>query len=250
MIAVLVAQLFVSPVSPVLSASPYMLYGASVDASSSFSTGSSASTDQNGMYVINSSIVPGQYSVTASDTGFLEQSTTAMINTTSDVDTLNFNLARSGIVWGRVIGFDGHPVVGAEVSLTNNGFGPSPSSVITDSNGMYYFFEGVDNGNYSAKVDFQFSFSLLATLLQFKANATDLNFPYPDAPYLANGYVGATSSAFLTTAGGVTQVPDVVLQQSGVITGQVTDGLGHGLANVPVSAQARSSHFSNIVLTD
>lgn len=252
MIAALVAQLFLSPVSPVLSASTYNLNGASVDAepNSFLVPGSSGSTASNGQYVINSSILPGQYTVTASDRGYLDGVQTATVNSTSDVDNMNFNLARSGILWGRVLGSDGRPVVGAEVSLINNGNGPGTSDVFTDSNGMYYFYDGVATGNYSAQVDFTFSFSTIAQLLEYYGNATAFNFPYVDAPYLTNGYVGATSSAVLTTAGGVTQVPDLILPMSGVITGKVTDGQGNPLANIPIQAKAVNNDYSLYVLTD
>ncbi|HVP23424.1 MAG TPA: carboxypeptidase-like regulatory domain-containing protein [Conexivisphaerales archaeon] len=249
-LAALVAQLFVAPVSPAFSAS-YNLSGATVSADPlSFGpTGSSGTADANGNYVINSNIGVGQYNVTASDTGFLDQAQTATINSTSDVDTLNFNLVRSGILWGRVLGFDGAPVVGAEVMLLDSSGGEA-SSTITDSNGMYYFYDRVGTDTYSVKVDFQFSFSLLAELLQFEGNATGLNFPYQDAPYLTNGYVGATSGTVSATTGAYTQVPDLVLQKSGVITGTVTDSQSHPMANVPVSVEGMSSSLSGIVLTD
>jgi len=250
-IVALVAQLFITPVAPVLAAS-YNVVGASVSADPlgyNFSGGSSGVTNLNGQYVINDSIGVGQYNVTASSVGFLDQAQTVTINSTSDVDTLNFNLARSGILWGRVLDPNGQPVIGAEVSLldANNN---TVDTTTTDSNGQYYFYTDVFTESYQIQVDFQFSFQLEAALLQYESNATGLSIPYQDAPYLANGFVGAISAPVSATAGASTQVPDIVLQSSGVITGTVTGPNGQPMANVPISIEGQNTDTSYLLLTD
>jgi hypothetical protein len=252
-VAAVAFQILMSSYVPVMAAGPYPLANASVSASpAGFGIGGSSSTDASGNYVINSSIGIGAYNVTASSPGFVDLTQSTMINALTDVNTLNFNLNRSAIVWGYVVGFDGKPVIGAMVTLWDSTPSSTGLTAVTDSSGKYLFFDGVDSGTYFVKVDFSFSFDLQAEGLLFYSNFSGLtsSLPYMDAPYMSVGYVAGSSSQMSVTAGGVAQIPTLTLSQSGVISGGVTDGLGHALAGVGVSARGASTGYTRYAITD
>jgi len=212
--------------------------------------GSSSSTDANGNYVINSSIGVGNYSVTASSIGFIDGVDNVSVSSLSSVVTANFVLTRSAIIQGYVKGYDGKAVVGASVELDDNVTGNSIDSGTTDSNGFYYFATSIPTGTYTVSVSFNFPFEYTAELLMLGESYSTYPVPfYQDTPYLSQGYLDGASAPISATVGQVTTASTIVLAQSGVITGVLTDPNGRPLPNAAVDAEGENGG-SLTVLTD
>lgn len=189
-----------------------------------------------GQYLIDQGIGVGDYAVKASSNGYIDETINTTIASISDTKTVDFLLNRSAIIWGKVLGHSGQPVIGAFVDLKENSTGTYVNSATTDSDGQYYFATDIDTGAYYVTVDFSFS--------NFESS-------YLDAPYLANGYVGnVQSTAVAVTAGSTAQIPDLVLNMSGVITGTVTDDHGNPIANATVTAMNVGTFHSSTVSAD
>ena len=214
-----------SPSFGIQNVGPFIVPGASVNAHNTNGFGSQyAGTNTTGQYLMNMTLTDaGIYTVEASANGYIKAAANTTISSLSDQKTVDFILNRSSIIEGKVLGKGGHPVVGAPVALYLSGSYFSIDQTQTDANGMYYFATDVTTGVYYVAI----SFSFLTT--------THYG-PYQDAPYLANGYVDGKSQNIVATQGVLTHASDVVLNQSGVITGTVKDGLGHPVANATVSA--------------
>jgi hypothetical protein len=203
---------------------PFIVPGVSVHAHNTNGFGSQyANTNTTGQYLMNRTLTDvGIYTVEASANGYVKANVNTTVSSLSDIRTVDIVLNRSGIIEGKIFGKDGHTVVGAVVTLYQESSPYFPvDETRTDANGMYYFATDVETGVYYVRVSFDFS-----TLFGW----------YQDAPYLANGYVEGKSQNIVATQGVINVAPDVFLNQSGVITGTVKDGLGHPIANATVSA--------------
>ncbi len=206
--------------------------------------------NESGQYLLESGIVPGNYTVEASVNGYINAKVNTTVNSVSDVNTVDLTLNRSAVVRGKVLGFDGAPVVGAEVSLTKQGSYFPLGQTTSDSNGMYYFASNIDTGNYYVNVTFSFPFEVAAYSVMYGNNYTGLpTYSYLDAPYLASGYVERGSGLFSVTAGQTTAVSDLVLERSGVITGIVKDEMGTPIPYAAVAAEWLGD-ITGIVLAD
>ncbi len=206
---------------------------------------SGAVSDSGGGYQINQSLGPGTYNVTAGAFGYLSSSRLGDVNSTSDVQRLDFDLGRSGLIWGRVLGFDGNPIVGAVVTLESSTSGSTVGATYTDENGSYFFADGIATGNYIVSADFQFPFEYGASQVLLGGNYSGPTFSYPDAPYMVPGYLGL-SSGYVSVANGTSvEAPELVLLKSGVITGSVTDQQGRSIANaaLEVTSTNEPPHF-------
>lgn len=215
-------ELFGFSIAPSFSAGPpYTVGDAFVQAKKMGGGGSGAWTNSTGQYMMNYSVVVGNYSVEASANGCLPAKQNVTIDSISDVKIVDLTLNRSGIIKGKVIDKAGHPVVGAVVSLF-----PVPSysaieTTKTDTDGMYYFTNDIDTGSYYMKADFEFDWGSINQ---------------QDTPYLDQGYISGRSDSFSATAGVVTTAADLVVNWSGIITGTVRDTYGTPLANAIVTA--------------
>jgi hypothetical protein len=197
--------------------------------------GSSAYSDINGGYSIYGNILPGPYSVNVRAYGYISPSQDVTIASLVDNVTVDFQLNRSAIITGKIVGYDGNPVVGAYVTLKSSGSGAYVTSVMSDSVGTYVFADGIPTGNFYVDTSFAFSFSGPAVSNYYGGNFSGLpTSGYWDTPYLDNGYVHGNSSAFATTAGQLTQVPTITLARSGVVVGSVKDTYGNPVANATV----------------
>jgi len=194
-------------------------------------------TNSTGQYFIDEGIRAGNYSVQFSADGYLRKRVNTTVASTNETQTIDVILSRSALVWGKVKGFDGRPVIGVEVNLYENGSGSYVDNAMTDSEGMYYFATEIDTGTYYMKVQ-------------------EFTFPYPGYPHLyvpllENGYVsGKISEVVSVTAGSTAMVPDVVLDQSGAITGTVTDDHGNPMAYASVRALNLDTFDSTMVGAD
>jgi len=228
----------------------YPLTNASVSASQTNGPGyGSNSTDTNGNYTINQGIPVGNYSVQASADYYLPASANTTIGTSSSVNTVNFNLGRSGIVAGRIIDNMSKPVVGASVTLNSNSSG-AVGYAFTDSNGFYHFATNIDAGTYYVDVSFNFNFSLAVEEVILGGNYTPLPFSSPISPYLQHGFVEGRSPSFLASAGTVVTAPTMVLNGSGVITGTVRDAHSNPVPYAAVEATNQLTYQSFAVLTN
>jgi protocatechuate 3,4-dioxygenase beta subunit len=245
-----VCGLLFATVVPAFSANPPVA-GSPVSASLKQSGigGSSTYSDANGGYSIYGNILPGPYSVNAHPYGYIGSSQDVTIASLIDNVTVNFQLNRSAVVTGKLIGYDGSPVVGAYVSLKVNGSGAYVGNVLSDSTGTYVFADGIPTGNFYIDTSFTFPFSGPAIASYYGGNFTGLpTSGWWDAPYLDTGYIHGNSSAFATTAGQLTQVPIITLARSGVVVGTVKDGLGNPVANATVVCW--NTAFFIMVLSD
>jgi acid phosphatase len=150
-------------------------------------SGGSTTTDSNGAYSF-SSITPGTYSVTASQTGFTSQTNSVAVSSGA-TSTLDFHLSAAptaGAFTGHVTNANtAAAIAGATVSF-------SGGSTTTDSNGAYSF-SNVAPGTYSVTVS-------------------------------ATGFTSQTGS--VTVSSGATSTLDFQLSQAstpGTITGRVTN---------------------------
>jgi hypothetical protein len=217
---------------------PYMVPDAYVYADQTDGTGyGSDYTNGTGQYVIDSGIKVGNYTVTASADGYLSGSSNTTVESTSDTKVVDIYLNRSAIIWGKVVGDNGKPVVGADVSLRKNSTGQYVAIETTDSDGKYCFATDVDTGAYYVLVDeFAFPSPLYSHMY---------------APYLATGYISGNRSATVSvTAGATAMASDIVLNMSGVITGTVIDDQGSPMSNVAVTATNLDTYSSQTVSTN
>lgn len=231
-------------------AGPYALKHAQVHADQTGGPSSETnSTDDLGNYMINRGLEVGNYDVEASQEGFLPETKNTTIGSLSDVETLDFDLNRSGIIEGRVLDNESRPVIGADVTLYSGMFG-YVTSTTTDSNGKYCFAAHVDTGAYSVRADYSFNFTFTALLITIGGNYTPLAISSIDAPYLQFGYLRGQSTSFSASAGEITSAPDLIVNGSGVITGTVRDQAMNPVPHAAVSALNVDTYSSFMVLTD
>ncbi len=252
-VLLLTFQVFSLLVSPSQSAPFAILTDANVTASRiGGGAGGYGYTNSSGQYTITTGITKtGDYSFEASAPGHLSSTINATITTLNDTIPADFTLNRSAIVMGNVIGFDGFPVVGASVELHGTDGSFFFDSTETDSDGKYYFATGIDTGSYYVNVSFSFPFENIAWSIVYGGNYTGMpTWAYRDAPYRANGYIEEGSDTIAVTAGLVTTVPDMVLAESGVITGFVQDSLHAPIPYATVRYQSLATFESHVVLAD
>ena len=215
---------------------PFPIPAADVYAYNNNGSGSESSfTNSTGGYLMNNSLTGiGTYTVEASANGFVTTDANTTISSLSNKNTVDLILNRSAIIEGKVLGKNGHPVVGAYVKLFENSTSTEIDESQTDSNGMYYFATNVATGAYYITVTFDFS----STVFDW----------YQADPHLANGYVEGTSQTISATQGAITVAPNIILNSSGVITGTVEQS-GHPIANATVTATLSESPFYSMTVT-
>lgn|GEM_PF-2604258 len=194
-------------------------------------------TNSSGYYEIGYDLLPGPYTVTASAFGYIDGVQHTNISSLLDEKHIDFNLNRSALIIGKVVGFDGLPVAGAYVRLYNNLTGGYVTYTYTDSAGVYVFATNIPTGVYHVAVSFEFEFTSVASQVYSGANYTGPpTYPHRYAPYLPSGYISGSSSNFSAVAGQQAAGPTVVLQGSAVIQGTIRDQFGSPVANASVYA--------------
>ena len=181
--------------------------GASVFASGENGSGSAVS-DSQGNYKINSYLGTGDdYSVTASASGYVDQQVDN-ISVTSGVETTNVDIYMnvSGGINGTVTDAVTHsPLPNVEITAS------SPTSTVTipdaytDANGNYQIIQNLQPGTYNVSAE------------------------------TITGYIYATLTGIVVTAGAMTSGVNFALEPSGVITGTATNAVTHAaLADIIV----------------
>ena len=102
--------------------------------------GATRTTDAGGYYTFNN-IAAGTYSVTASKTGYIPQTTAGVVVATAVAKTVNFTL-NSTVLSGRVTIASGAGLAGVTITITGG------ATRTTDANG-YYSFINIAAGTYS-----------------------------------------------------------------------------------------------------
>ncbi len=185
--------------------------GALVSASGGTVGSGSAVADGQGQYSITSFLDSGNYTVTASAPGFIDQPVNNIVVTAGAL-TPNVNIVMnvSGGISGKITdATTGLPVQFALVSVQSSD-GSSSGGAITDANGYWQIIQNLQTGTYNITVN-----TFLSTI----------------------GYLTATRSGVAVTAGSMTGNQNFALVRSGVITGTVTDSVSNAvLAGVFVEA--------------
>jgi hypothetical protein len=165
-------------------------------------------TDNDGHFNITNGITSGNYTVVASQQGYLNaENDSIMVTAGSEVSGVTFYMSLSGGIFGRVTdNVTGYPIPNKSVSA-------SPSfdnttyfrSGLTDTFGNYAILTNLGTGTYNVNV------------------------------LSPQGYVGKTIGPVSVTAGSKTMGINLSLQRSGIISGRITTLGGQGLANLTVT---------------
>lgn len=174
------------------------------------------STDNNGQFNITNGLTSGNYTVVASQQGYLNaENDNVMVTAGSEVLGVTFYMSLSGGIFGRVADSISHiGLMGKSVSAyLSNGNGTYFGLATIDSSGNYSIFTNLGTGTYNVSI------------------------------FSPEGYVGKTIGSITVTAGTKTTGIDIYLQRSGIISGRITTPGGQGLANLTVTAYDQT--FSN-----
>ena len=175
------------------------------------SYGWSAMTDSDGKYLLATNLATGSYNVTVMfPEGHVSLSSVQTLTTGVEVKNVNFALARSGIISGRITTPNGAPVKDATVSAIS---GSNYGYATTNATGYYRMSNGLGTGMYT----------VLAIAAGTSFNSTD------------QGAVGVTAGQ--ETGNVDLQLNITPPSPSGIIMGTVTDGSnGKPIANATVTA--------------
>jgi hypothetical protein len=199
--------------------------GAIVSASGGTDGSGSAIADAQGMYSITSFLDSGNYTVTASAPGFIDQQIDD-IAVVAGAQTSNINIMMnvSGGISGKVTdAASGSPLYLAFVSV-ESADGLSKESAITDTNGNYQITQNLQSGFYKAQVQ---------------------------EIYGIGGYLSQNKTGISVTAGSMTSNQDFALAISGRITGTLTDAVSHApLQGIYVYGQSVDGSFADYSITN
>ena len=201
--------------------------GASVSASASSGNSGSglAIANAQGQYSITSFLDTGNYSVTASAPGFIDQQMDN-VAVTAGAQTSNVNIVMnvSGGISGKVTdASSGLPVSFAIVSV-ESADGSSTGAAITDTNGNYQIIQNLQTGTYNATAEY---YSGVA------------------------GYISKTQTGISITAGSMTSNQNFALVHSGMISGTVTDVNTHApLTGIVIIGESSDGAFSDYAVTN
>lgn len=199
--------------------------GAVVSTSGGTVGSGSAVADAQGQYNITSFLDSGNYIVTASAPGFIDQQVNNVVVTAGAL-TSNVNIVMevSGGLSGTVTdAVSGLPISHAVVTVQSSG-GSSSEDAITDTNGNWNITQNLQTGTYDISAQYFSS---------------------------AIGYISSTKSGISVTAGSMNNNQNFTLERSGVITGVVTDSVSRGvLSSVSVEAVYSNGTFAASAMTD
>jgi len=180
--------------------------------------GWSALTDSDGKYLLATNLATGSYNVTVMlPEGHVTQSSVQAVTAGAEVKNVNFALARSGIISGRITSPNGVPLKDVTVNAVS---GSNYGYATTNATGYYRVSSGLGSGTYTVMA--------IAT----------------------GGGMAFNQTTVSVTAGQETSSVDLQLTitpppPSGIITGKVTDASkGNPIANATVSATGQGGSGS------
>jgi hypothetical protein len=206
-----------------------------------------ATTDQEGRYRVTG-LPSGSYQVTPISGAFVGKAQSLVMRDSENIDEINFNLVKGGVITGRVTDDSGHPVVEQRVSLfrADTPRGPQQAvyaftSVVTDDRGVYRMF-GLAAGRY------QIGSGLGAE--NFNPNLGQGRSVYP-AVYYPNTTDLAQAEVLEVSEGSETKNIDLMLGRAAptyAASGKVIDGIsGQPITNVMFGAQMMTGEGRNFV---
>ena len=209
--------------SAVLGQSYVPVPGALVSASGDNGSGGTIA-DGSGNYNMATYFGTGNYSVTASAPGYIDQQVDN-VPVTSGAETtgVNIYLSVSGGISGKITdAVTGSPVADAIVTAYNaTGTDTSGQTTFTDSNGNYQIIQNLASGTYNVAVDY------------------------------AVGYLNNTLNNVQVTAGVMTSGQNLALVKSGVITGTITStSTGAKLQGIDVFAESSDGVYAGFGSTN
>ncbi len=170
--------------------------------------GDSATTDASGAYSLGDDVgIPsGTYTITASANRQPTGTVSGVVLTGGVTSTVDLSLVGSGaVITGTVTDEHGAPVAGATVSVNYDNGGTGAS---TDVNGTYVFTD-LPDGTYTVSAR---------------------------APNLLEQTVGP-----FALVAGQHETANLQLQVAGTLSGRITDGDGHGIANANISVSGSTA---------
>lgn len=210
-------------IGTVYAASLMPIEGATVTASGQGGFGT-ATTNSLGQYIINEGLDTGNYSVTASATGFVDAiMTNVQVTSGQETSNVNFVLTASGGISGKVTdATSGLPLASVVVTALNvTGSGSAGGTAFTGIDGTYSITTNLPTGNYNVTVFYE------------------------------KGHLPNTVSPVSVIAQVMTENVDLVLQRSATITGTVTDSMsGTPLPDIGVAAESANFFFGGSAITN
>jgi protocatechuate 3,4-dioxygenase beta subunit len=193
-----------------------------------------AVTDETGKYQITN-VPPGNYRAQAAAPGFIavdefphrfDKPTTLLIQKDETVQKIDFELARGGVITGKVTDSDGRPLIEETVSISSAESNPSHGysrhrSTRTDDRGVYRIF-AIPPGSYKVA-----------------AGTSELSPSWERTRFLQTFHPDAMDASQATTInvteGGETTNVDITLKGLGrtySVRGRIIDGAGQPVSNV------------------
>lgn len=176
--------------------------------------GWSGTTGADGSYLLATNLVTGTYNVTIGypPDGYIGKETTADVVAGIETKNVNLQLARSGIISGRVATPNGTGLFGISVSAISNGGSGYFGFDTTDLSGNYRITTGLGTGNYTVYASGAGNFSMYPTPVMVTAGQETSGIDLELTPF--------------------TTPPT----PSGIITGRVTDQSNDPIVSASVTA--------------
>jgi len=196
--------------------------GAIVSASGDSGSGGTIA-DSSGNYNIATYLATGNYSLTASAPGYIDnQINNVAVTSGAETTGVNIYLSVSGGISGKVTDkTTGAPIANAIVTAYNaTGTDNVGQTTFTDTNGNYQIIQNLASGTYNVEVDF------------------------------ATGYLNTTLNGISVTAGAMTSGVNLALLKSGVFTGTITSAAGANLQGISVYAESSDGVSAGFATTN
>jgi hypothetical protein len=175
-------------------------------------------TGPDGKYLIATNLPTGTYNVSIlfAPSGYTQQMTTANVVAGVETKNVNFQLARSGIISGKVTAPNGTGLFDVSVSAFSSDYAHFGSAT-TDMSGNYRIATGLENGNYTVSASGDGNYTIYGGLMN---------------PVSVPVTAGQETSGINMELTPVTTPPT----PSGMITGRITDQNGNPIRSASVTA--------------
>jgi hypothetical protein len=185
-----------------------------------------ATTGSDGKYLIATNLPTGTYNVSTefAPVGYIRQMTTANVVAGVETKNVNLQLARSGIISGRVTAPNGTGLFGVSVSAFSSDF-THFGTATTDSSGNYSIATGLATDNYTVSASGAGNFTTYGGLLPIPVSVT----------------AGQETSGIDMELTPLTAPPT----PSGTIAGRITDQNNNPIVSASVTASGSGGTGSN-----